>query len=175
MAIRGAEYAVARVIAVLKSALGTELDLIDTEEGDGLTLADVASADYYDAEFEDGHVVNYPAIVVDAKATRTLGVTSSTVSPGIIEAEHDIEVTILMTNSENESRGRMKKRSMRYGKAVERVLVVKNPALPLAGVETVVRIRREEAGDMRYLDDQQDDRYIRSTTVPFIVQTYEQL
>ncbi len=175
MAIRGAEYAVARVIAVLKSALGTELDLIDAEEGDGLTLADVASADYYDAEFEDGFIPEYPAIVVDAKASRVIDVRSTTVSPGIIHAEHDVEVTILMTNSENEGRGSMKKRSMRYGKAVERVLAMKNPGLPSGGAETVVRIRREEAGDMVYRDDQQDDRYIRATTVPFIVQTYEQL
>ena len=152
MAIRGAEYAVARVIAILQANLPAELNLVDAEEAD-FVLADVANARYYDAEFEEGHTPEFPAVVVDAKSTDTIALTTTTNSPGIDESEHEVVVSIVLANTENESRSTLKKRVLRYARAIVRVLAIKNPTL----TETVVSVKRVGAGAMLYLGEDNND------------------
>ena len=175
MAIRGAEYAVSRMVTILQANLAAELDLIDTEEGDGITMADVPNAQYYQGEMDDQHTPAYPAIVVDARSSNVLAITSTTHSPGTDQSEHDVVVSVLMNNSKNESKAILKKRVLRYARAIVRVLAIKNPTLPDGGAATVVEVHREGAGAATYTASEENNVYLRTAEIPFIVQTYENL
>lgn len=173
MAIRGAEYAVTRMIATLQTYLPAELDLIDAEEAD-FVLDDVENGHYYD--FADPRVLvnSNLAIVVNVSATTPLAIKSTTNSPGVYDVEHTIEVAVHKKGTENEGPATMKKRVLRYARGIERVLAIKYPTLPGGGVETVVMARR--FGDVTYIDTADDEgRYTRTARVPFLVHTYEAL
>ena len=174
MAIRGAERAVARVIAVLQASLPAELDLIDAEEGDGITLTDVDNAAYFDYEDQRVLVEHALAIVVNHTATSPIDLMSDTNSPGVYDAFHDIVVSVSMKDTGNERPSTMKKRVERYARGIERVLAIKNPTLPSGGVETVVFVTREE--DSTFIQaEQEEGGYVRTATIPFRIRTRENL
>jgi len=174
MAIKGAEYAVSRIIATLQAYLLTETALVDAEMADGIPLDDVAAADYYDTEMELGHIPNFPAIVVDVKATAPIEIRSITNSPGLYHAEHAIDVSVHLRDNGNETPSILKKRILRYARAIERVLAIKYPTLASAGVETVIRVYRQD--DATYvMEGQAPGEFVRSARLPFTVVTYEQL
>ena len=171
MAIRGAEYAVARMITILQTYLPAELDLIDAEEADGITMDDVANAEYYQGEVDDQHTPEYPAIVVDARSSIPISITSTTHSPGTDQSDHEIVVSVLMNNSANESKATLKKRILRYARGVVRVLAIKYPTLE----NTVVYVKRVGAGAATYRESDDETVYLRTAEIPFLVQTYENL
>lgn len=175
MAIRGAEYVVARVVSILQTYLPTELDLIDAEEGDSITMDDVANAQYYQGELDDQHSPEYPAIIVDALSSTPIAILTTTHSPGSEQADHEIVVSVLMTNSNNESKADLKKRILRYARGISRVLSIKYPTLPSGGAPTVVSVKRVGAGETLYQAENENSVYLRTATIPFVVQTYENL
>jgi len=171
MAIRGAEYAVSRMVTILQTYLPAELDLIDAEEADSITMDDVANAQYYRGEVDDQHTPEYPAIVVDARASNPIAITSTTHSPGTDQSEHEVVVSVLMNNSANESKSDLKKRILRYARAVVRVLAIKYSTLS----NTVLYVKRDGAGPALYKDGEDETVYLRTAEIPFLVQTYENL
>lgn len=175
MAIRGAEYAVARMVTILQTYLPAELDLIDAEEADGITMDDVANAEYYQGEVDDQHTPEYPAIVVDVRASNPIAITTTTHSPGTDQSDHEIVVSVLMNNSANESKAILKKRILRYARAIVRVLAIKYATLPDGAAPTVFRVWREGAGRALYKDSEDETTYLRTAEIPFLVQTYENL
>ena len=175
MAIRGAEFAVSRMVTILQANLAAELDLIDGEEADGITMDDVPNAQFYQGEMDDQHTPEYPAIVVDARASTPIAITTTTHSPGTDQSEHDILVSVLMSNFKNESKADLKKRVLRYARAIVRVLAIKNPTLPDSGAPTVLQVRREGAGAATYQASEENGVYLRTAEIPFLVQTYENL
>jgi len=174
MAIRGGEYAVARMIAVLQASLPAELDLIDAEESDGIVLDDVPNPAYFDYETQIQNVEHPLAIVVNLVSTSPVRMFSTTNSPGTYEAMHTITVEVSLKNIENKDPDTLKKRILRYARAIERVIVIKNPTLPLAGVEQVVNVGRED--DVTYIfQEQEEGADVRTASIPFRVHTRENL
>lgn len=174
MAVRGPGYAVSRIVSTLQTYLGTELDLIDAEEADGITLDDVANADYHKAELESGYLASYPAIVVNVESTTPIAITSTTNSPGTSHLDSAITVTVHVANAYNEDPENVKERALRYANAIVRVLVMKYPTLPSGGTETVVGVYQE--GDRAYITEEQGEgTYVRTATIPLRVQQYETL
>jgi hypothetical protein len=171
MPIKGAEYAVAQMITTLQTYLPAELDIIDADMADGITLDDVADADYYAFEVDDAHTPAYPAIVVDARASIPVAITTTTHSPGTDQSDHEIVVSVLMNNSANESKATLKKRILRYARAVVNVAAMKYPRLGTA--TGIVQCKREGAGPAFYRDEEDETAYLRTAEIPFLVQTYE--
>lgn len=172
MPIKGAELAVTRITATLQAYLPAELDLIDAEMADGLTLEDVT--DIYEHEAPISLVPSPLCIVVNAESSEPVEITTHTNSPGIYDCEHRIVVRFEMKNTGNEEPQTMKKRVLRYARAIERVLAIKYPTLPNAGVETVTYVRRIDSAT--YLQDGQEaGESVRTATIPFIVRNYEAL
>lgn len=172
MAIKGAEYAVTRVSATLQTYLGAELDLIDAEMADGVTLDDVVG--YYEHEAPVDLVDVDIAVVVNAESSEAMEITTQTNSPGIYDCEHRIVVRAEMKNTRNEEPQTMKKRVLRYARAIERVLAIKYPTMPNAGVETVTYVRRIDSATYAQ-EEQIPGQIVRTATVPFIVRNYERL
>ena len=171
MAIRGAEYAVSRIVTILQTYLPAELDLIDAEEADSITMDDVANAEYYQGEVDDQHTPEYPAIVVDARSSTPIAITSETHSPGSDQSEHEVVVSVLMNNSANEGKAELKKRILRYARGIVRVLAIKYPTLS----GTVLYVKRDGAGAATYQSSEENSVYLRTAEIPFLVQTYENL
>jgi hypothetical protein len=172
MPILGAEYAVTRITATLQAYLPAELNIIDGEMNDGVTLDDPVA--YYECEMDLGYIPEYPAIVTDVKATLPLDIKSTLVSPGVADELHSITVSAHLRNNGNEDPAVMKKRILRYSRAIVRVLAMKYPTLPNAGIETVVSVKRE--GEATYImQEQTTGLLVRTATVPFSVRTYENL
>lgn len=175
MAIKGAEYAVSRIIATLQSYLPAELDLIDTEMGDGLTLSDVDNAAYLEYETESAAVEHVRSIIVTVEGSDPIAIDSTLVSPGRVHQEHAVTVHFHSKDVENEAPHLTKRRVMRYARAIERVLAVKYPTLPSSGVETVVGTFRDGTMTYRLDPEQGDGQFVRSAVIPFRVVTHEQL
>lgn len=176
MAIRGAEYAVARIIAVLQANLAAELVLIDAEEADGVTMEDIEVGAYFAFETDAATVTHTKAIVVNVSGSDVVQEDSTSNSPGRMWQEHDIEVAVHVKDVENETSDITKKRVLRYARAIERILSVKLPTLSSGGVEQVFRCRRLNAGKSRYIDpDDQTGEMGRTARIPFIVTTVENL
>lgn len=173
MPIRGAEYAVTRVTATLQAQLPAELDLIDAEMGD-FSLDDVPDAAYLEYEATASLVEHPLAIIVNAEATEPMQLTTHTNSPGVYHCEHRIVVRVDLKDSGNEEPAVTKKRVLRYARAIERVLAIKYPTLPNAGVETVQSVKRIDAA-IYVLDGQEPGQFVRSATIPFMVTNYETL
>jgi hypothetical protein len=159
------------MISILQTYLPAELDLIDAEEADGITMDDVANAQYYQGEVDDQHTPEYPAIVVDARASVPIAITSTTHSPGTDQSDHEIVVSVLMNAAANEGKATLKKRILRYARAIVRVLAIKYSTLS----DTVVYVKREGAGQAVYKDSEDETVYLRTAEIPFLVQTYENL
>lgn len=161
----------------LQTYLPAELDLIDAEEADGVTLADVDNAAYLEFESEAALVEHALAITInpDDGGTETIALTSISHTPGNVHAEHAITVAVHLKDVENETPEVTKRRVMRYARAVERVLAVKYPTMPDAGAETVFSVSRLGAGPMRYRlnEEQAEGQHVRSAVIPFLVTTYE--
>lgn len=171
MAIKGAEYAAARIVSTLQTYLPAELDLIDAEMADGITLEDVSNAKYYSYEAEAGSLDESPAITVNVEATEPLMLLSTTNSPGLDRSRHRVMVGVHMKNEGNEADpATMKKRVLRYARAITRILVNKYPTLG----GTVLSTTRE--GEATYISqDQEPGNYVRSAKIPIVVETYEAL
>jgi len=168
--IRGAEYAVARVIAILQASLPAELNLIDSERSDGITLDDVDNSRYYDYHAENGYIDNYPAICVTAEATDPIGIGSTINSPGVYNCEHLIRVSVIHKNAGNEGVSPLCKRNKRTALAIERVIAIKNPTLG----GTVLSAIRE--GTISYVETgQEPESYVVTSHAPFKVRTYKNL
>jgi hypothetical protein len=159
------------MISILQTYLPAELDLIDAEEADGITMDDVANAQYYQGEVDDQHTPEYPAIVVDARASVPIAITSTTHSPGTDQSDHEIVVSVLMNAAASEGKATLKKRILRYARAIVRVLAIKYSTLS----DTVVYVKREGAGQAVYKDSEDETVYLRTAEIPFLVQTYENL
>lgn len=175
MAIKGAEYAVSRIIATLQTYLPAERDLIDAEMADGLTLADVDMAAYYDVENDVTLVEQVRSILVIAEGTDPLNIDTTTNSPGRAHEEHTVIVTYNLKDVDNEAPNLTRQRVHREARAIERVLAIKYPTLPLAGVETVVRTYRDGTMTYRLSPEQGEGQNVRSAVIPFKVVTHEQL
>lgn len=177
MAIRGAEYAVRRMVTTLQTYLPAELDLIEVEEADGVTLADVDNGAYLEFESDAALVEHALAITLDARSSRTISITSISHSPGNQFDEHEITLGLHLKDVENETPEVTKRRVMRYARAIVRVLAVKYPTMPSGGAETVFKVSRDGAGDMLYRlnEEQAEGQHVRSAVIPFLVTTYESL
>lgn len=175
MAIKGAEYAVSRIITTLQTSLPAELDLIDTEMGDGLTLEDVDNAAYYEFEADASLVEHTRAIIVTVDGSDSLGYDTITNSPGRMKAEHSVTVTFHFKDALNEEPHLTKRRVLRYARAIERVLMIKYPTLPSGGVETVTRTYRDGTATYRLNEQQAEGQFVRSAVIPFKVVTHESL
>lgn len=170
--IQGAEYAQARVIAILQANLPAELNIIDGERGaDGISpLEDVDSARYYDWHADAGYIENYPAICVTAESTEPIEIDSILNSPGRYNAIHRIQVTVIHKNAGNEGPATLCKRNKRTALAVERGLTIKNWTLG----DTVFSCMRE--GDVTYVEaGQVPEAYVVTARIPFAVRMYENL
>lgn len=174
MTIRGAEYAVARVIATLQAYLPVELNLLDNPGG-GLpvmspALEDIDNARYYDWHADSGYIDNYPAIVVTAEATDPLEITTTTHTPGVYNCEHTIQVSVIHKNAGNESPGSLCRRNKRTALGVERVIAIKYPT---CGDDAIFA---ERAGGITYVEAGQDpESYVVTARIPFRVRLYENL
>lgn len=175
MAIVGAEYAVSRIIATLQTYLPAELDLIDAEMADGLTLGDIENAAYFEYEADSSIVEFTRAIVVDVEGTDPLIHDTITNSPGRIVDEHSIRVQFDLKDVDNEGPHLTKRRVLRYARAIVRVLAIKYPTLPSAGVETVTRVYRADTMTYRLNETQGEGQFVRSAVIPFKVITHESL
>lgn len=175
MAIKGAEYAVSQVIATLQAYLPAELNLIDTEMADGLTLDDVDNAAYYEVENDATLVEQVRSILVIVEGSDPLSIDTLLHSPGRVHQEHTIVVTFNLKDVGNEEPHLTKRRVLRYARAIERVLAVKYPTLPSGGVETVVRTYRADTMTYRLNPEQGEGQNVRSAVIPFKVVTHEQL
>lgn len=172
MAIKGAEYAVTRIVATLQSYLPAELDLIETEMSDGVTLDDVA--DYYEHEAPASLVPSALCIVVNAESTEPIEIRSTTNTPGVYDADHRVVVRFELKDTYNEEPQVTKRRVLRYARAIERVLAIKYPTLPNGGVETVTRTYRIDPATYGR-EDQGEGQFVRTATIPFNVRNYETL
>jgi hypothetical protein len=176
VAVKGAEGAVANIIATLQAHLGAELSLISTEMGDGLPIPDVAAGDYFDWTADEGYIANSPSITVNAEGTTMLEALSTLQSPGLDRSIHRIRVGVHLKPVGNVSNldSDLKKRLLRYARAVVRVLVLKYPTLPSGAVETVVYCRREGEAVYKRVE-QNEGQYVLTADIPFQVETYENL
>jgi len=170
--IRTAEYVEARIIAVLQANLPAELTTIYvTEMGSDLGAAPLI-VEYF--AYEPAEMPQGPSITVNVASTNALAIKSTTNSPGVYHAFHDTAVGVHVKDTGNEGIASLKKHMQRIVRGIERVLAIKNPTLPSAGVETVVSIKRD--GDLQYLAaGQEPGQYVRSGRIPFTVETYENL
>lgn len=174
MTIRGAEYAVARVIAVLQANLPAELDLLDTPGG-GLPamsprLENVDNARYYDWHADAGYIENYPAIVVTAEGTEPFEITTTTNTPGIYNCIHRVTVAVIHKNAGNEAPGNLCRRNKRTALGVERVIAIKNPT---CGDDAIFA---ERDGEVTYVESgQTPEAYVVTSRIPFLVRLYENL
>jgi hypothetical protein len=175
MAIKGAEYAVTRMTATLQTYLPAELDLIEAEMADAVTLDDVPNGAYLEYEADAALVEHALAITVNVIDTEPIEIKSTTNNPGVAHADHNITVGFHLKDTYNEEPHVTKRRVLRYARAIERVLAIKYPTAPSGGAETVIRIRREEAMTYRLNEEQAEGQSVRSAAIPFIVTTYEQL
>jgi hypothetical protein len=173
MAIKGAEYAVTRIVATLQLYLPTELDLIDAEMADTITLADVDNAAYYEYENPSAEMEHVLYINVNADDSEALITDTITNSPGRMVDEHSVAVSVTLKDSGNENPTLTKRRVMRYARAICRVLTVKYPTL----TETVTRVHRIGANPMTYRlnPEQGEGQFILSAVVPLKVVTHESL
>ncbi len=122
MPIRFASPICARVNQVLQDFLPTELDLIDTEEGDGIVTPDVANGDYY--EVERSPIPRFPAIT-----TRLLGTeiveARSTGHGNRIDARHSLQISIHTQIADaTQNALRLKRFVDRYVSGILRVLLI---------------------------------------------------
>lgn len=174
--IQTAEYVESRIIAVLQALLPAELTTIYvTEMGQDLSTPSIPNERYYAYEIDAGGYIDHgPAITVNVKTTSAPLIKSTTNSPGVYHAFHETEVAVHVKDTGNDGIATLKKHMQRIVRGVERVLAIKNPTLPSAGIETVVSIKRD--GDLQYLaSGQEPGQYVRSGRIPFVVETYENL
>ena len=163
MAVKLAERGVGAIVTLLQDELGTELGLIDTDRGDGITMAVPATAQYYTypkAEIAGGtvHVEVFEGSIeflnpyVDVDAQR---------------AVYHLPVTVRVThfNRQGESAASMMLRSQRYATGVFNVFN-KNPLLKSA--DAAIQIGVAEGVDPAWEFDGEDvDKIIKTqVTIP---------
>jgi len=174
MPIRGIEYAIDRVVAILQAGLPAELDLVDAIWADGLTLEDIANGAYYKYANQVPLVEHELAILVTPQASRPLQIDSITNSPGRCFADHIVNVEVLVKDAENEEPHKTQSRVLRYASAILRVLSIKNPTL---GGTVFWCLPEEDATftPVTQVGDDQAGEFTGSARLPFAVRMDERL
>ncbi|HKB37267.1 MAG TPA: hypothetical protein VKD72_12500 [Gemmataceae bacterium] len=174
MTIKAVEGVISNAIRIMQTFLPAELDIIDGEMSDGLTMEDVPNERYFDYELDETYIPQGPSITITPESTTGLSILSTTNSPGLDRSEHRVIVGVHVKDSGNEGPSSLRKRCLRYERAIVRVLCIKYPTFPNAGLETVTVT--EVDGDITYKDTgQEGGQYVRSARVPLRIRTYESL
>lgn len=176
MSVRGIEYVLDRIVAILQDSLPAELDLIDAERADGISLEDVPNGAYYKYANQVPLVENSRAILVTPQATQPLSLDSGINQAGQSRymALHRADVEVHLKDVNLEEPQTTQSRLLRYALAIERVLMMKNYTLG----NTVTACYRE--GDAAYTPvkqsgDDQAGQFTASARLPFTVRLSENL
>lgn len=166
-----------RVIQVLKDHLPAELDLIDTEEADGITTPNIGTNDYH--EWDRQNIIGLPACsirVVSSEEIET-GAVGSGGSLGHSYGFHRLDVMFHVAIQDANTAQKMQDHLFRYIAGAMRVLCLKKEGLqttadPTRYAETTVR-----AGPATYgpVGGQEDGAVVRTATLPISVRMSENL
>ena len=170
----------ARVVQVLEDYLPAELDLIDTEESDGITTPDIATTDYHAWDIKK--IPEYPACSLEYVTTRELEKSPYVSASRRVTDEHRIIVKFHVTKAVAARSGVSVPEDVqalirRYVAGGRRVLCVVYNRLqttgdpnPFAGVEVV-----DFAGEATYgpEQDQADGAIAITGTLPITIRRRE--
>ena len=128
LAIKLAERGVGSIVALLKSDLGTELGLIDTDRADAITMVDPAAANYY--EYPRALIAGNAAHVEVFEGEIDFGslVDGSNTDIAAQRATYTLPLTIRVTwlNRTGDTMTQMVQRGQRYSAGVYNVLIKSN-------------------------------------------------
>ena len=175
MAVRMMSGLTARVIQVLVDFLPAELDLIDTEESDGITTPDIDAGNYF--EWERKVIPEFPAMTI-----RTVSSTPIEVRPDSfgqrVDAVHQMDLLFHCTLAQaNSDPLELQKLTERYVNGAMRVLTLIKNRLetsaddnPFQGVQLV-----EWLADATYPPEpeQDDGAIVRTATLPISIRRVE--
>ena len=117
MPIRGAEYAVVRILATLQTYLAAELDAMETTWADGILLEDIV--DWYDYERDLGYMPSFPAITVVAARSTPRQVVNLISSAGRYDVSHEVLVGVHHKDNGNDAPSILSSRNKRTALAIE--------------------------------------------------------
>lgn len=179
MALRMMSPLPARISQVLQDYLPAELDLIDTEEADGITTPDILVANYY--EWDQQVISHYPACSMRTVSSQPHASDASSIMPNLhgrrASVDHRIDVMFhvnfgMTTTSDPLT---LQKLLHRYINAAMRVLCIMHWELdkvanPVRFVETTRWVGEAIYGPE---NEQDDGDIVRTGTLPLEVWTIE--
>lgn len=177
MPIRGAEYAVDRVVAILQANLPAEFDLVQSMAGlDPIPngLEDVPNGSYYKVQMPVALVSDPLAILVYCVGTDPIQIDSVSNTPGRYVAEHFVMVEYQIKDAGNEQPQVTQARVMRSALAIQRVLPIKNVTLG-STVTQIKWLERATYGAERGAGEDEAGEFTRIARIPFAVQVHENL
>jgi len=175
MALRLMSGLPGRIVQVLRDFLPAELDLIDTEENDGITTPDIDSTDYH--EWDRLVLSRFPACTLRLVSSSPIEIRPDTFGQRS-DAEHRVDV---MFHASLEESGTdpvtLQRILMRYVCGAMRVLAVMKYGLEttadpvaFAGVELVTWAEPATYGPE---EEQEDGLVVRTATLPISIRRRE--
>ncbi len=172
MAMRLMSGLQARVIQVLKDFLPAELLLIDAEESDSITMAEILAANYHEWDRQSIH--EFPAVSIRAETSTLVG---DEIKPDgfgrDVTANHRL-VIMFHERAETDTRD-MERRLERYAAGALRVLCIMKEALQTTADPTRFVEQVEWAEPIQYTpaEDQEDGAIVRTASLTIDIRRRE--
>ena len=168
----------ARVVQVLKDFLPAELDLIDTEESDGITTPDIAAGDYY--EWDQPTIRAFPACSLRIVSSRPNEENAAEIRPDAFgrraSVRHRIDVMFHMTKGVTDGDSLNLQRYLtRYINGAMRVLMIMKYDLKTTADPNEFVKHTEWVGEATYgpEETQDDGSIVRTGILPIQIWTIE--